>query len=274
MGRSALGWLNILLPRGGKSKRIVSGEPFGSHPRQKLDVYAPRQGSRPFPVLFFIYGGGWDSGEREDYEFAGRAFAAAGYVTVIADYRVGPEFLYPVFVEDGAAALDWVVGNIADYGGDPARLFLMGHSAGAYNAVMLGLVGQRFGVPDLGGRLKGVVGLSGPYDFYPFDVPQSIAAFSHVPEPEQTQPINLVNEATPPMCFVHGRKDVTCGPYHSERMAKKLAGLNRPVRLHMHDDLAHAGVLLALLPILRWRAPVYQEALDFMHAAAQGDHQV
>src|SRR5690606_3152567 len=156
------------------------------------------------------------SGTRADYAFAGRAFAATGFVTVIADYRVVPEVHYPSFLEDGARALNWVRAEAGVFGGDPDRQFLMGHSAGAYNAMMLALAPEDFGTSWADGALKGVVGLSGPYDFYPFDVDASIAAFSRAPEPERTQPVNRVRPDAPPVFLGHGTKDTTCGLYNTE----------------------------------------------------------
>ena len=70
----------------------------------------------------FFYGGGWTSGERGDYGFVGRAFAARGFVTVIPDYRLVPEVRFPAFIEDGAQAVKWVRDHIAEFGGDPRRI--------------------------------------------------------------------------------------------------------------------------------------------------------
>lgn len=264
MGRSALGWLNLFVPKDGDTRRVGCGIAFGPHERHRLDLYAPLQQSADLPVLFFIYGGGWDSGTRSDYEFAGRAFAAAGFLTAIADYRVVPEVHYPGFLEDNALALDWLIRAVPSYGGNASRVFYMGHSAGAYNAVMLGLEGQRFGAPDMTDRLKGVVGLSGPYDFYPFDVPASIAAFSRAKEPEATQPVNLVSADAPPMFLGHGTRDRICGLYNTKNLAETLRTAGRPVIERHYRGLKHAAPLLSLMPIFRWRAPVYRETVDFM----------
>ena len=146
----------------------------------------------------------------------------------------------------------------AEHGGDPSRVVLAGHSSGAYNAVMLGLDPARFGRPELAGRIKGIVGLSGPYDFYPFDVKESIDAFSGVPDPERTQPINLVTPAAPPMLLVHGVRDTLVGDYHTVRLSAKLserrraggrAALSRPPRI--------AETVLGLARPLRRLWPVY-----------------
>lgn len=262
--RSLLGWINLLLPKDGGTRRVLDGEAYGPDPRQALDVYAPRDFEGTLPILFFIYGGGWDTGERADYEFAGRAFAGAGFLTVIADYRLVPDHPYPDFLEDCGRALAHALSRLGAFGGDPDRVFFAGHSAGAYNAAMLALDGERFGVPPLGERLRGVLGLSGPYDFYPFDVPASIAAFSHTAEPERTQPVNLVTSQAPPFFLGHGRKDTICGTYNTENLAKALRQQGVSVVERYYDGLDHPATLLALFPWLRWRAPVYRECLGFI----------
>src|SRR5690606_26882090 len=99
--------------------KVGDGIAYADGPRHKLDVYAPEQRGAAAPVVFFIYGGGWNRGERADYQFVGRALAARGFIVVIADYRLVPEVAYPAFLEDSANALRWVQDNIADYGGDP-----------------------------------------------------------------------------------------------------------------------------------------------------------
>ncbi|MGL4974412.1 MAG: alpha/beta hydrolase, partial [Bosea sp. (in: a-proteobacteria)] len=205
---SPLGAFNIVAGGEGGARQVVSGAAFGSHPRQRLDVYAPIAARGPLPVIFFIYGGSWNSGRRDDYGFVGQALASRGYVVVIADYRLVPEVLFPTFLDDGALALRWVQDNIAASGGDPRRIGLAGHSAGAYNALMLAL-DQRY-LRRAGfetARIRAVAGLAGPYDFFPFDSPLAIAAMGTWPEPRQTQPINFVRGGMPPVFLATGDAD-------------------------------------------------------------------
>ena len=109
-------------------------------PRQPARVgYLRAESASPAPVVVFIYGGGWKDGDKADYRFVAAALAARGFLTVVPDYRLYPEVRFPVFLQDNAAAVAWTRANIARYGGDPRQIFLMGHSAGAYNAAMLTL---------------------------------------------------------------------------------------------------------------------------------------
>ncbi len=262
--RSALNWLELLTPRLKGAARVVRDVAYGEHARHRLDIYEPGGRAQRAPVLLFIHGGGWDSGTKADYGFAGHAYAGAGFVTVIADYRLVPEVHYPDFLVDGGLALDWIDDHIGRHGGDRQRIFLMGHSAGAYNAVMLGLAGPDYGAPDFGPRLRGVVGVSGPYDFYPFDVPASIAAFGQAPDPRSTQPVNRILPPVPPIYLGHGTRDTTCGLYNTQNLAARLRAAGQPVVERHYRWRGHVTPLLSLFPVLRFLAPVYRETVAFM----------
>ena len=144
---------------------LGQGIAYADGDRMKLDIYGPKDPKGPSPVVMFIYGGSWKQGQRQDYQFVGRALAANGFVVVIPDYRLYPEVSYPSFLEDLANAAKWTQDNIGTYGGDTSRFFLAGHSAGAYNAVMLGLEHSFFKEYNVTMPVKGIAALSGPFDF-------------------------------------------------------------------------------------------------------------
>lgn len=248
------------------SRVVVSDARFGPDPAQRVDVIAP-DSSGPHPVLVFIHGGGWHSGAPGEYAFIGRHFARAGYVVVLPGYRLGEAGRYPHMLEDSAAALAWVQGNVARLGGDPARVFVMGHSAGAYNAVMLALDGQwlaRAGVAP--GFIKGVVGLSGPYDFYPFTSDSARNAFGHVADPRITQPINHVRAPAPPMLLLTGDADETVKMRNSKVLAAALTAAGQPTAPIVLAGVDHAGPVLKLAaPFMRDRR-VIDPVLQFLAA--------
>jgi acetyl esterase/lipase len=264
---SPLAWFDRLVPKDPGTKLVAADLAFGPNRRHRLDLYAPSRPTGPLPLLIFVYGGGWNGGRRDEYHFAGRAFAGLGFLTAVPDYRVFPEVGFPGFVDDLGRAASWFVANAAAYGGDPSRVVLAGHSAGAYNAVMLGLDPARFGAPELVDRIASVVGLSGPYDFYPFDVKASIDAFGRADDPERTQPVNLVTSATPPMLLAHGVADTVVGDYHTVRLCKKLRAAGVPVVERHYPGMGHEPLVLGLARPLRRVLPVYRDVAEFLSSS-------
>lgn len=238
--------LNAVSPKSGQSKRVARGLVYGPHPRQRLDLYAPIAASAPLPVVVFVYGGAWTEGDRGDYAFAGRYLAAQGYLCVVPDYRLLPADPYPAFIADTAAATHWALAQVAEHGGDPTRVALVGHSAGAYNAVMA-VLDRQYG---LGGRLRALAGLSGPYDFYPFNDPISRRTFGDVASPERTQPVHLVHAGVPPMFLATGERDRLVWPRNTIALAAALRRIGVPVEERHYPRAGHAELLLALGSLL------------------------
>ncbi len=251
--------------------RVARDQPYGAGARQRLDVYAPPHGPRaPAPVAVFFYGGSWDSGRRQDYGWVGRALASRGFVAVIADYRLYPEVRYPGFLEDGAAAVRWASDNAARYGGDPHRIVLLGHSAGAYNAVMLGLDKRYLRAAGVDpAHVKAVAGLSGPYDFLPLRGEITERVFGQAPDLPATQPLAHVDEHSPPAFLATGDDDRTVWPKNTVALARKLRAAGVDVEERHYPGVDHVRMVLALSRPLRGRAPVLDEMTDFLrrHAA-------
>jgi len=257
----ALNGLNRLTPGDGGVTRLVGGAAFGSDPRQRLDVYAPKGAAGALPVVVFFYGGSWNSGLRDGYGFAARALAARGFVVVVPDYRLVPQVRWPAFLEDGAAALRWVTANIAGHGGDPARLAVMGHSAGAHIALLLSL-DQRWGVA---GSIKAAVGLAGPYDFLPFTAGGAAdAALGNAADLAETQPISFARGDAPPLLLLHGSDDTTVLPRNSTRLANAVTDLGGRAEVKIYPEIGHIGILLGLSKPFRGKAPVLADASNFL----------
>ena len=262
-----LNGLNSLAPGDRGTRKVASGVAFGSDPRQRLDIYGPARADGPSPVVTFFYGGSWASGTRGGYGFAAKAFASRGYTVVVPDYRLVPEVHFPAFVEDGAAAIAWTQGNIARHGGDPARLALVGHSAGAHIAMLLALDPRwlRAAGSDPA-RLRAAVGLSGPYDFLPFSVGATRNAFGRASDPRLTQPINFARKDAPPILLATGTEDRLVLPRNSRKLAAALRDAGATVELKEYDGLGHVGAVLALSKPFRGRAPVLADTLAFLKA--------
>jgi acetyl esterase/lipase len=249
------------------ARLVAEGLAFGSH-GQMLDIWAPEgKPDRKLPVVVFWYGGGWAKGDRASYAFAGRALAREGFLVVVPDYRKVPKVLFPAFLDDGAEAVAWVEENIAAHGGDPARVAFMGHSAGAYQAVMLALDSKRLAAAGADpGIVKAAVGLSGPYDFYPFDKPRSIAAMGQWPRPLETQPIEFARKDAPPLLLVTSEGDETVRPKNANNLGAKLRGLGAPVEVKNYGPLDHEEVVMALSLPFRSKGPVLADSVAFLKA--------
>ncbi len=262
-GWSQLSIFNAVIPYDSGGDRIAEGVAYGPHARHRLDIYRPDD-TDTAPILFFIYGGSWNSGSRADYAFVGRAFAAQGFLTVIADYRLVPEVRYPDFVRDGARAIAWIRTAATRYGGDPTRLFLLGHSAGAYNAMMLIL--DRGFLNEVGlstDSVTAAAGLSGPYDFLPLARDSTRAAFAQAADLEKTQPVHLVSPDAPPILLATGADDNLVGRKNIVNLAARLQDAGIRHRSIVYPGVDHAGTLLAISRPFRSRAPVIQDVVAF-----------
>lgn len=267
---SPLRAFNAVVPQDRGVAAVARNQAFGSHPRQRLDLYRPRPGAgttEPLPIIVFIYGGSWQEGTRSGYGFAARALASRGFLVAVPDYRLVPEVRFPAFVEDGAAAVRWVRANAARFGGDPSRIVLVGHSAGAYNASMLALDPRWLGADR--GAVRGFVGLAGPYDFLPLDGPITTAAFSAAPDLLQTQPITFASAGDPPTLLLHGALDTTVYPRNSLRLADRLRSAGVSAQVKQYPQVGHVGILTAIARPFRGRAPVLDDVTAFARAVTQ-----
>lgn len=238
---------------------------YGSHPRQKLDVYGPDRPTGAAPVVVVFYGGSWNSGDKTDYGFLGKALASRGFVAIIADYRLVPEIRFPAFIDDGAAAVAWASRNAQKFGGDPSKVFLLGHSAGAYIAAMIALDKTYLNKFDLSpAMIKGVAALAGPYDFLPLDVDVAKAAFGQAKYPTATQPINFASRNAPAMFLATGNADTTVEPRNTYALADKLKQAGANVVVRSYPDVSHVGILLALSLPFRHQAPVLDDVSNFI----------
>ena len=243
---------------------------YGANPRMRLDVYRPI--SVPVdghaPVVVFFYGGSWRTGSKSDYLFAAEALAERGIVTVVADYRVYPEVRYPDFLPDCALAVAWAFKEIGAYGGDAKRIFVAGHSAGAYNAAMIAYDPRwlaPFGIKP--SQLRGFIGLAGPYNFLPIEDEGVKLVFGWPGTPADSQPINHVTKDSPPSLLIAAQKDTFVYPEkNTEPLAARLQAVGADVTVRIHSGVSHVTLMGAMSRPLRGLAPVAQEFGDFVLA--------
>ena len=237
---------------------------YGPEPMQRLDLYRPVT-DKAAPVVVFLYGGRWQGGRRADYAFVGDALAARGVLTIIADYRQYPAVRFPTFVEDAALALRWSRDHASEYGGDPQRLFVAGHSAGAHIAAMLATDAHYLLHAGMQPReLRGVVGIAGPYDFLPLTDVDLQTIFGPESRWPESQPVNFVDGDEPPFLLLHGDDDILVWPRNSQRLSARLRAAGIAVVHKTYPDLGHVRILGGLRS--KAFAPTLADLLEFVHS--------
>ncbi|HYE46983.1 MAG TPA: alpha/beta hydrolase [Caulobacter sp.] len=235
----------------------------------KLDLYGPQSAAAGAPVALFVYGGGWSSGSRTEYRWAGKMLAAQGFITVVADYRLAPQARFPAFIEDLAQAVRWAVDHTPEHGGDPSRIVLVGHSAGAYNAAMVALDPRYLkavGVERT--RIKAFAGLAGPYYFPNLDGPVLSRAFAGAEDDRIYQTLDYAGPGSPAAFLVAGSADATVRPRNTERLAEALTREGVEVEKHIYPGQTHLDVLLNLSRPFRGRSPEHGQLVAFLRRQA------
>ena len=238
---------------------------YGPESRQRLDVYSPKD-ARDRPVVVFFYGGSWTSGRRGLYRFVGAALAERGMVTVVPDYRLYPQVKFPLFLDDGALAVAWVQKHAQEFGGDPQRIVLMGHSAGGHEAAFLAydrqLLQKAGAHPEW---IVGFVGLSGPYALEP-DTKILNTIFASPYTEAEWQPVRFVTPQSPPTLLVHGTADDVVAIEHTEKLRDVLQANHVRVETHFYPDKGHADTVAAMSVLARGRAPVLDQSVSFIES--------
>jgi len=266
---SPMGLVDALTPRGGYSAEL--GLAYGALPRQRLDLYRPEQPKPGAPTVVFFYGGAWEFGDKSDYRFVAQALTSRGYAVAVPDYRLYPQVRYPAFLEDGAAAVAWLRRNSAAHGLPGGPLALMGHSAGAYIAVMLTVDGRWLNAVGTSPctAVAAAVGLSGPYDFLPLTEPNLMEIFGPEDSRPQTQPVTHVDGRAPPLLLLTGDADTRVRPRNSASLAERVRERGGRAETMVYQGLGHVQTVAALARPLRWLAPVLDDLDRFLATPPQ-----
>lgn len=230
----------------------------------RLDVYTPN-GVSGAPVVIFFHGGRWSSGSKDDWKFVGEALASRGFVAAIVDYRKYPQVRFPAFVEDGARAIAWLRNNVDTYGGNPDKLFLMGHSSGAQIAALLALNEDYLNAVD-GTRLwlRGMIGLAGPYNFLPITDPTLRDIFGPPEKFAESQPILFVEGDNPPIMLMHGEDDEIVSVADSRSLADAIKKAGGPISTVIYPKMSHDYIVKSLAKPLRGQTDVINHVADFV----------
>lgn len=284
-GPAKLNQIDRIWPGGGSNRHSVISTNIGygsidarvDDKRQAYDVYYPdgvgnykddpNCGGRKYPSLVFFHGGSWRDGDKASYAFVGREFAKRGLFTFVVDYRKTPSHIFPDFVADAARAIAAIHKNLPDCA-DPKRLYVMGHSAGAHIAMMAVLDPQWLAANETDPSIiAGVIGLAGPYDFYPFTGEGAKTALGKWPRPAETQPITYARGDAPPMLLLTGDADTTVKPRNSRVLAEKVTALGGKAELKLYPGVGHSGIIMAVSRPFRSIAPVIDDVVAFTGAA-------
>lgn len=241
------------------------GIAYGALARQRLDVYAPRNG-KARAILLFLYGGGWVSGHRWYYPLFGHTFAQRGLTCVVPDYHLYPQARFPSFVDDAALAFKWVHDHADELGGSDLPIFVMGHSAGAHISALMALDPSYLGAHGLSpAAIKGVIGLAGPYSLNPLKWPGVKDIFApSASAPHSARPIKLARAGAPPMLLLHGARDRIAKADASVNFALALTEAGSDARAKIYPGLGHFEIIACLLWGWRWRASVLADAEAFI----------
>jgi len=237
---------------------------FDAEHRLSLDVYAPER-AQAAPVVVFLYGGSWEDGKRRWYRYVGDALASNGVVTVIPDYRKFPDVRFPAFMHDAARAVAWAREHAHEFGGDPQRLFVMGHSAGGQIAALL--AADRRYLADVGLRprdLAGMIGIAGAYAFLPFVDDEAQIFGNDARGRYDSQPINFIDGDEPPMLLLQGRDDDDVPAHNAEVMTERAQAMDGTAVLHIYPGVGHSQILLALARGPTSSPPTLRDILAFI----------
>ena len=241
---------------------------YGPESRQQVDVYSPKD-AKDRPVVVFFYGGSWTAGSRGLYRFVGAALAERGIVTVVPDYRLYPQVKFPLFVDDGALAVAWVQKHAQEFGGDPHRIVLMGHSAGGHEAAFLAYDRQL--LEKVGAHpewIVGLVGLSGPYALEP-DTEVLNTIFASPYTAADWQPVRFVTSQSPPTLLVHGTADDVVSIKHAEKLRDVLQANHVRVETQFYPGKRHADTVAGMSVPARGRTPVLDQSVSFIESVTR-----
>lgn len=246
---------------------------YGDKARHKLDVYVPRGLQKDRPVIIFLHGGGLTDGSKDQYYYLGKTLAAHGFVAVIPNYRLYPEVVFPKFVEDAALVVRWLHAHAKNFGASPEKIFVMGHSAGAYIAALLNF-DERY-LRALGGEkkwLRGTIGVAGVYESLPLAKEPYKKIFKHQGPDSLLLPTHYVDGHEPPVLLLHGRNDRVVTMGDSLLMARAIRKKGGRERLVIYQRANHTEIIGRISPLFRSRlSPVVEDVKRFVEEILDGD---
>ncbi len=242
---------------------------YGPHKLNKLDLYLPKKSvssDKSKAVIIFFYGGCWGNClkfRKEAYLFVGQALANKGHIVAIVNYRTYPQVRFQVLIRDAAKSIEWVKQNISRYNGDSKSIFLMGHSAGAHMAATLAY-DKRYLKRKTWNSIKGIIGLAGVYDFYPFKHDYQYKVFAPKLHYLDSQPIRFVTGKEAASLLLYGNRDKTVKPKNIINLAKRIKEKGGEVETHYYKKLGHVGLVASMSRPFQRSRPVLNNIHQFI----------
>ena len=228
---------------------------YGTKAHQVLDVYRPDDDAT-HPVVVYIYGGGWNSGNKELYALVAQKLVPLGMIVVVPAYQLHPDATYPTMVDDVARAIAWTKQNIADYHGDPTRIIVGGQSAGAQLSAMALLDPAVSGLTTAAPPICGYYGISGVYDIaeqyaYEYDhgrtAPVMTAVMGGEAHFRETSPQLQMLASFPRTLLIHGDADETVDISMSQHFQEALTVAGVQATFHTYPGRGHSELLFHAL---------------------------
>ncbi len=229
------------------------------HKRQTLDIYSPSK-SLNAPVLFFVHGGGWTDGDKAMYGHIGRYFSNNGYCTVVINHRQSPEVKHPEHTKDAAKAFVWTRDHIANYGGNPEHISLMGHSSGGHIVALLASDHTYLNHHGHSPReIHSLIGISGVYSI---NLMITLSGYSHVfngKDRESASPANYTPAC--PVMLIYGEKDYISMPRQSTSFRDKIIRNNGFCEVFVASSETHESIIINAC---KSEKPFVKKIVDFL----------
>ena len=213
--------------------------------KHKLDIYTPK-GLKDFPVVFFIHGGTWSSGDRKMYGNMGQMFASQGIGVVVISYRLSPAVTHPAHIEDVARAFAWTHANIAKYGGRADRIFVAGHSAGGHLTSLLAANPEYLKKHNLSSKnIRGIIPISGVYDIPAGMFPKIFPGTADALKP--ASPVKNLTAGGPPALVIYADQDYAGLDLLAKQYTAKLGELKTQATLELIKDRTHITIITKMM---------------------------
>ena len=231
----------------------VETHDYGPRTREQLDWYVVDES---LATVIFYYGGNWRSGKRQEYRFVADTLCQMGVNVMLPDFPLYPAYRFAEILEGVVAATDHFMQEVAV----DAPVILMGHSSGAQKAALLALDHSLLRSPE---RIRAMIGLSGPYDFFPFTEDEE-----NYP---RSQPVNYVRPGAPPLYLLHGRDDMRVRRGHSKSLMEKQQAVGGTARREVYDGMGHVDAVVSFSRIHRRNSQLIRDIHSFIDKLFEED---